>query len=505
MKYLLCIWLIGLGFVVGCTSGGEERAPASGPWSTGVVLPEEVNEPGDPERGRYLLLHGSYMSCGVPYRLWENELSAGVVKGALGVTEGAPTLPGREGRNADLPYMLNAFTTSDGVEVLNANCLHCHASEFNGELVVGLGNAALDFTGDSGDDDGPRIPITDGLLEGFGLNEAEISEFRKLLGRISVIGPQTVMRTVGNNPAELLAITLMRHHDRETLAWSDTPLVDADILDAQGQVLETAVITSDPPPWWRAHKKRAMFYNAMARGDHRGSMALATSICVDTVEEARRVDRMFTDIHAYVLSLRAPKYPFTIDEELAAEGEVLFGALCAGCHGTYAEDERDETYPNLLIPLDVIGTDPVVANGGVLHAPHLVEWYNNSFYGQVTPFYPVDPDSGVVGYVAPPLDGVWATGPFLHNGSVPNLRMVLDSTTRPVVWRRTSYDTTEFDEDNLGWPFEIVLTRQVDAPEEIRKTVYDTHYWSQSNAGHTYGDHLSEAERSAVLEYLKTL
>ena len=200
-----------------------------------------------------------------------------------------------------------------------------------------------------------------------------------------------------------------------------------------------------------------MFYNAMARGDHRGSMALATSICVDTVEEAQRVDQMFTDIHAYVLSLRAPVYPFEVDADLAAEGEVLFGMLCAGCHGTYAENEQDETYPNLLIPLEEIGTDPVVANGGVVHSPHLVEWYNNSFYGQVTPFFPIDPDSGVVGYVAPPLDGIWATGPFLHNGSVPNLRMVLDSSSRPVVWRRTTYETTRFDEDNLGWPFEVVM------------------------------------------------
>jgi hypothetical protein len=248
-----------------------------------------------------------------------------------------------------------------------------------------------------------------------------------------------------------------------------------------------------------------MFYNAMARGDHRGSMALATSVCVDTVEEAQRVDKLFADIHAYVLSLRAPKYPFAIDEALAEQGQDLFERDCAGCHGTYSEDEAAETYPNLLIPLDVIGTDAVVANGGVIHSPHLVEWYNNSFYGQVTPFYPVDPESGVVGYVAPPLDGVWATGPFLHNGSVPNIMQVLDSTQRTAVWRRTTYDTTQFDEDNLGWPWEPMEVRQAEAPEEIQKTVYDTNYWSQSNAGHNYGDHLTDGERRAVLEYLKTL
>ena len=101
---------------------------------------------------------------------------------------------------------------------------------------------------------------------------------------------------------------------------------------------------------------------------------------------------MFADIHAYVVSLRAPKYPFAIDEVKAQAGAAVFAANCAGCHGTYAEDGADDTYPNLLIPLAAIGTDPVVANGEVIHSPHLVEWYNNSFYGQVTPFYPVDPD-----------------------------------------------------------------------------------------------------------------
>ena len=495
-------------WLVGCT---DADAPVSltpdinpGPWSEGVVLPEDSTQPGDAERGRYTLLHGSYMSCGLPYKLWENALSASVVKGALGVAEGAPTVPGREGLNADLPYMLNAFTTTDGVEVVNANCLHCHASEFNGELVIGLGNASLDFTGGSGNGSA-GAPITDELLAGFGLNEAEIAQFRKLFSRVAAIAPATAMRTIGHNPAELLAITLMRHHDRETLAWSDTPLVDGTLVDEDGAALSETVFTSDPPPWWRAHKKRAMFYNAMARGDHRGSMALATSICVDTVEEAERVDALFADIHAYIVSLRAPKYPFPVDQALAEEGEAIFNADCAGCHGTYAEVEEEERYPNLLIPLEVIGTDPVVANGGVIHSPHLVEWYNDSFYGQVTPFYPVDPDTGVVGYVAPPLDGIWATAPFLHNGSVPNLMQVLDSASRSDVWRRTSYDSTDFDETNVGWPFEAMTGRQDEAPEAIRKTVYDTHYWSQSNAGHTFGDHLSDPQRRAVVEYLKTL
>ena len=123
----------------GCQSSDDstDSMTQTGPWSTGVTLPETVTEQGDAERGRHLLLHGNYMSCGIPYKLWANELSAGIVRGALAVADDAIPLPGREGRNADLPYV-NAFTTTEGVDVVNANCLHCHASRFNGELVIGL-------------------------------------------------------------------------------------------------------------------------------------------------------------------------------------------------------------------------------------------------------------------------------------------------------------------------------------------------------------------------------
>jgi hypothetical protein len=207
-------------------------------------------------------------------------------------------------------------------------------------------------------------------------------------------------------------------------------------------------LTSDLPPWWRVHKKNALFYNGMARGDHRGTMALATSVCVDSVARAEQVDAMFRDIQAFVASVRRPSTP-SIDPALAA-GEPRVRRDCAGCHGTYAERDEDETYPNLLIPLHVIGTDPVVAEAGVVHSPELVEWYNGSFYGGVTRMEPNDPFPG---YMPPPLDGIWATAPYLHNGSVPSVELVLNSRARPRYWKRVDFDTTHFDEEALGWPW----------------------------------------------------
>jgi len=346
----------------------------------------------------------------------------------------------------------------------------------------------------------PATPIPEAVLVQLGLDAAEIDAFGQIAARAAALAPVTRMPTIGMNPAELLAIVLMVHHDRDTLAWSDAEVIPFELRDHAGVPIPNPIVTSDPPPWWRAHKKNALFYNGMARGDHRGTMALASSVCVDSVDRAIEVDAMFRDIQAFVPSVRAPVYPRAIDAGLAAEGAVVFGAHCATCHGTYAARDDDETYPNLLIPLDVVGTDPVVAELGVVHAPELVSWYNDSFYGDVTRMVPDDPFPG---YMPPPLDGIWATAPYLHNGSVPTIDLVLRSRARPVRWRRVDLDSRHFDEEAVGWPW-------VDVPvptegDPVDPLVYDTTGWSRSNAGHPFGDHLTDVERRAVLEYLKTL
>lgn len=82
---------------------------------------------------------------------------------------------------------------------------------------------------------------------------------------------------------------------------------------------------------------------------------------------------------------------------------------------------------------------------------------------------------------------------------------MLNSKARPSVWRRVDFDSRNLDEEALGWPFVALDVRQADLPADEQKFVYDTGYWSQSNAGHTFGDHLTDAQRRAVIEYLKTL
>ncbi len=503
-------WTVVVGGLLAVGCGGADDAvrapltiPDSGTWELGLTVPASPQGVGDPEAGRELLLNGGYMGCGIPARLLELPLLSDVITSVLTPQGKGQKLEGRNAVNADLGHAMNIFESLDGVQVANVSCLMCHAGRFNGELIIGLGAADSDFTDGFGGGEesttGEGLPSSITAL--LGLDDAEAHNLNKMLARSAAFTGITAMRTVGQNPAEAMAIALMAHR-KPDLSWSDEPVVAWEFRDREGNVDAPEPFPSDVPPWWRAKKKNALFYNAMARGDHSGSMALASSICIDSVEQAEGVRQNFHDMHAFVLTLEAPKYPLSIDAKLAGAGERVFVENCAGCHGTYGETDADDTYPNLLFPLDVIGTDTVLAEGGVIHAPQMTEAYNQTYYGEVTPFVVNDP---AVGYVAPPLDGVWATGPFLHNGSVPTIELVLDSKSRPKYWRRQDYDSKHFDEAALGWPFTELETGQAEAHFVDRKHIYDTTLFGQSNGGHTFGDHLTPAQRRAVLEYLKTL
>jgi mono/diheme cytochrome c family protein len=368
----------------------------------------------------------------------------------------------------------------------------CHAGKFNGKLVVGLGNADTDWTGNLA-----AVANAEPLFLALFPSPAELKEVNKFIGRLKVIGPAAVMRTVGTNPAEMLATTFISHRDKTTLAWSDTPFLTIPIVD---RLPAGDTIVSKVPPWWRMSKKNGQFYNGMGRGDHRRSMMLAGSLCTDSVAQAEAIDAHFNDVNAYISTLAPPQYPFAIDRGLADKGHEVFLKTCAMCHGTYAPDPV--TYPNILVPQASIGTDDVVSLAGTTkdYGSELVDWYNASWYGAVGPYQPMN------AYMPPPLDAVWATAPYLHNGSVPDIATLLDSTKRPKYWRRLDHDTTHYDQNTLGFPWQALASGQKLPPFGVAaKDIYDTEQYSHSSRGHTFGDALTAEERRAVIEYLKTL
>jgi mono/diheme cytochrome c family protein len=180
---------------------------------------------------------------------------------------------------------------------------------------------------------------------------------------------------------------------------------------------------------------------------------------------------------------------------LAAKGRVVFEGSCASCHGTY---DDVPTYPGRLVPLETIGTDP-------LRLEAITKAQRSTYARSWLTEY--DPEGVVVdpgGYVAPPLDGIWASAPYLHNGSVPTLWHLLRPDERPAIWRRSP---DGYDAEHVGLEVEILEALPDEAKEDakLRRTIFDTSARGKGAGGHRFPDALTEAEKEAVLEYLKTL
>ncbi|MEX0979261.1 MAG: cytochrome c [Pirellulales bacterium] len=249
----------------------------------------------------------------------------------------------------------------------------------------------------------------------------------------------------------------------------------------------------DAPAWWNFKKKTHLYSDGFAAKGHRPLMQFMLSPENGPEAFAAREDD-FREVYAWLESLEAPKYPFAIDQTLATKGEAVFNNLCADCHGTYG---AKETYPNKIVPIEEVGTDPVRLSS---LTPEHRAGYGKSWFADFGE-HPTVVDPG--GYVAPPLDGIWASAPYFHNGSVPTLWHVLRPDQRPKVWQRTE---DGYDQEKLGLEFAAFekLPADVKTGRERRK-YFDTGKFGKSAQGHTFPDALDETEKQAVLEYLKTL
>jgi mono/diheme cytochrome c family protein len=441
----------------------------------------------DVDQGYHRLVNDGYVGCGYPLSSWQRmAFSASVLPRWLreellpkaDLVLKAPDIPGRNADNAKLPYYLNSFLSENGNKVVNANCLYCHAAEFNGKLVMGLGNTSSNFTHD--------LSIVPTAMRPFVWTPEEHREWENLSKRVAVVAPYMKTLTRGVNPADNLFQALFAHRDPHTLAWSDIPLMEPP---------EKYVLPVRVPPWWRMSKKESMFYPGVAWKEHTGVMMAASTLCVDDVAKASAIKAYFHQIEAYIKSLRAPPFPHPIDGEKRSRGETVFLEHCAQCHGKYGSNPE---YPNRTVPIKVVGTDPELAIFTAQSSDRFLDWFRKSFYG-----------SGVevqqnLGYTAPPLDGIWIAAPYFHNGSVPTLRAVLQSSLRPKYWSR-SFRSSDYDFENVGWKHQSLDHGQAEALPLTRSSIYDTTLRGYSARGHVFGDVLANDEREDLLEYLKGL
>jgi len=345
------------------------------------------------------------------------------------------------------------------------NCLVCHGGSIAGKSVLGLGNSTLDYES-----------FNNEMFAASGLKPRARFVTTNVRGTIEA-GTMSVFLLGMRNPDMTVKTS-----------WTDFGLRDD--------------MCEDTPAWWLLKKKKTMYWTGET--DQRSVRSLMQFMMspLNGPEAFAKAEADFADIRAFLLSLEAPKYPLPIDDRLAAQGKELFAQTCVRCHGSYGPGG---TYPNKVVPLDEIGTDRKRFDG-ISHAAG--EHYNASWFAREAKGWFSDGYKGrrTDGYQAPPLDGVWATAPYFHNGCAPTAYHVLNSKARPKVFTRSfKTDLDAYDAARLGWKV-TEADRVPDnlAPIDARK-YYDSTKPGRSNGGHTYGDHLTDEERRAVIEYLKTL
>ncbi len=256
-------------------------------------------------------------------------------------------------------------------------------------------------------------------------------------------------------------------------------------------------------------------------------------------------------IEKKVASLQSPLWPKffpKIDPEKSSAGRALYQQYCSSCHEDIDRSDPDRKIKTRMSTLEAIGTDPSMARnaifqrgktgifngkprfyavGDIMGDEEPALYIVNNVMGGVLTNNPVQSllairdsknmghpeeihppkyvdgqiiergqevsEKALLAYKARPLNGIWTGGPFLHNGSVPNLYEIM----LPAEKRSKSF--------YIGsWEFDPVKVGYVDE-KRAGSFYFDTTLKGNSNAGHEYGTNLTDDQIWSVVEYMKTL
>ena len=405
--------------------------------------------------------------------------------------------PDRTSGNSEGFGLGESVFVRDGKQLVNGNCFACHAGVVNGQVVAGLGN-----------------------------NHMNQSRPKTLRTRGDNFGPYAVWRLSARmaDPAKLGMVLAEEKTELEQLLDS-TPLPPV-----------------DPMPWWLMKYKKLDYWYADAGIYDAASFAVNFTTPHAEINE-HRADHIDTVAKAlaFARETQSPPFPGTLDAELVKLGADLFHGrtrpavtkgfrACKTCHGTYTKKDSNADYSqpgswnvdyDFSHVLRNVKTDPSYNTTLQALAP-IAEHINKLeayFESQGTP--EMTPSSSVPsksGYVAPPLVGVWASAPYFHNGSVPTVETVLNSGKRPEIWSRNPRDPHAYDLERVGMAFQTVSPSEYEQSAADTEgaaylsqaaidhgAIYDTKGFGHGNMGHTFGDSLSDDERFAVIEFLKSL
>ena len=495
-------------------------------------------------------------------------------------------LPGEDpnatnGGSGRLPIMFTQMRDASGdwTGEITVTCHACHSGEVGG-----------------GGGPGP------GVLWGGGSSLADLNlllrDFLAMGWQASAAVVLNLNRTRGRNNASLVNVAF--------------GVAGADASTAPGILTSGSTADMDTVSWWNMGHRPAKFVDGIFAMDTPRVDGVFYAPSLGATPQGQAWMRQHgPDLNVWVESQKSPPWPYAIDAELAEEGERLFHELnlwspsrnnpvaepegngsCSGCHGAYAsrhvndplwlDSPELEGIAGYTVPLEIIGTDPVRVEA---NNESIQEAGRASFFGYPpTRDQPHDcgpqnhpdlNDGRAPGYMAPPLYGIWATAPYFHNGSVPNLWEVLEPADRVQIWKRWSkppivptnplnvlgnvvmgFDTDlarAFDPVKVGWKYDEVPCEVESAtnpsvapyvncdpdpedaldplseaileelysgvflawnvgyfppllPNQIEdRKIFNTRMFAQGNEGHEFTSVLTDAERTAIIEYLKML
>lgn len=303
--------------------------------------------------------------------------------------------------------------------------------------------------------------------------------------------------------------------------WSSTKNMYADLFAHQPSEKWPVVSSGsiDTPYIWLYDDAKWIFAtgttNSMIERNFAQAIALLADFNPETYETTvtlRKLER----IQQYTRKFQPPVWPEnilgTIDLAKAEQGKTLFKNNCLGCHnpkrdtyqgpGTieynYLDVGTDTTYYYAQIE-DFYGErfiDDVLTR---VMSKVKIAARDNEGIVDLAPFEIgrskvvwKQPTANKI--VAKPLWGAWATAPYLHNGSVLNMKELL---SKPE-YRVTAFHvgSIEYDSKNMGF--------------QNKQTAYSSLFQTNcdnclgnSNDGHDYGTNLSEIEKEQLIEFLK--
>jgi len=239
-------------------------------------------------------------------------------------------------------------------------------------------------------------------------------------------------------------------------------------------------------------------------------------------------------IQEFMYHLKSPLWPEKIlgalDQQQVKRGKALYAQECISCHQISNRDEADRKLKATLTSLDEIGTDPTMVTNflnatvksGPLEGQKVAMLAGDTMGAETTAInvvahlaigsvmrhplkavraaivdyhsvYDHSLDQHPDYYKARPLDGIWATPPYLHNGSVSSLHELL----LPAEQRLEQFyvGLHEYDPKKVG-----LDTKQAD-----NSTLLDTRLKGNAKTGHEYGTTLSAQQKTDLVEYLKSL